>query len=262
MTTKMKQQDNEISIISTIIKLDSDLEEYDEERKKINSIKNKKDEFIKKYIKDNNFPTKLQSKYLNYKALLFYFIESFTISDTILYYNTYKNDTSRLQLKKKESFKDKFKNNLPIKINVNIYNFPHLIGYKRSKAANKPINLFIKDILYESDLSHNYESDGCNLNKIEAFAWILETLKKPFLIYDQDGIKQSSLLKSNMVFIRRDKDRYHYVSLQVHSGSDNNQYYINSHHSLTEKEYRSKFNQNKYIYKYKSQKNTKKKPLL
>lgn len=243
--------------IGNIFSINKELDNHTKIRNTINSLKIKKDNFVKQYIEETKMPNKLDIEYLNYKALLFYFLEHFTYEDMTLEYKNYSNNLSKITQSKKSVFQDFFPNSLPIKINVQLSNFPHLIGYKdkyfdetsqswiNQKSTKKE---FIRNILYESNLTNDYEKDGCHLDKIEAFSWIMSTLKKPIFIFDKDGLKPSTNLKADIVFIRKKAGVYHYVSLKKHIGSNENEYYINSHHYISELNFRKKFYDNKIIY--------------
>lgn len=243
--------------IGNIFSINKELDNHTKIRNTINSLKIKKDNFVKQYIEETKMPNKLDIEYLNYKALLFYFLEHFTYEDMTLEYKNYSNNLSKITQSKKSVLQDFFPNSLPIKINVQLSNFPHLIGYKdkyfdetsqswiNQKSTKKE---FIRNILYESNLTNDYEKDGCHLDKIEAFSWIMSTLKKPIFIFDKDGLKPSTNLKADIVFIRKKAGVYHYVSLKKHIGSNENEYYINSHHYISELNFRKKFYDNKIIY--------------
>ncbi len=245
------------TLIKNIDNIDKELDKHNTIRNQINYLKIKKDDFIKQYIEERKMPDKLDIQYLNYKALLFYFLEHFTYEDMTLNYENYSNNLSKIMQSKKNIFYKFFPNSLPIKINVQLSNFPHLIGYKdkyfdeisqswkNQKSTKKE---FIRNILYESNLTNDYEKDGCHMDKIEAFSWIMSTLKKPIFIFDKDGIKPISNLSADIIFIRKKAGLYHYVSLKKHIGSNDNEYYINSHHYMNEQSYRQKFNSNKVIY--------------
>lgn len=248
--------------------LDEELDSFDSSRIKINSLKVKKDKFIIQYINETNFPKPLDLRMLNYKALLFYFIDHFTYENTILKYEDFEeNDELKIYSSKKDIFKNLFfvknfiykcddKNTLlkdvslipkAIKINVNTINFPHLIGYKDHEKTTK--DDFIRNIMYESNLSNDYENDGCDKSKIQAFSWILDTLKNPHWVFDSEGIRtENSKLKSDIIFVRKHNATYHYVSLEKHLENIDNEYYINSHHHMRESNFKKTFNDNKKIY--------------
>jgi hypothetical protein len=261
---------NNDKIENKIESLDKKLDEHASIRTTINSLKIEKDKFIIEYINKTYFPKELNLKLLNYKALLFYFIDNFTYKNTTLEYENFpKSDDKNIYLSKKDTFKNLFvieektyscnKDLLlenisyikkSIKINVNISNFPHLIGYKDNDKSTK--DEFIRNIMYESNLSHDYETDGCDKTKIKAFSWILDTLKKPHWVFDSDAIiRKNSKLNSDIIFVRKFKTTYHYVSLEKHLGNINNEYYINSHHFMGEPTFKRTFNDNKKIYYFK-----------
>ncbi|APW66321.1 hypothetical protein LPB137_10915 [Poseidonibacter parvus] len=235
----------------------NELKKHETQREIINELKIKKDKYIKQYIEDTKFPEKLELEYLNYKALLFYFLETFTYKNMTLDFSLYNNNLNRIQKSLKTTFEEIFKNEMPIKINVNLKNFPHLIGYKDyhvedgKKIFSKTTkDEFIKNIFYESNLTHDYELDGCDINKIQAFSWIQKTLYKPLYVFTKESLKLSNL-KTDMIFVRRKNSNYHYVSLKKHLGNIENEYYINSHHHITQDEFNEKFNLNKRIYEFK-----------
>lgn len=247
----------ENTLTQNINSINKELDKHDNIRNTINSLKIKKDTFVKQYIEQTKMPDKLNKEYLNYKALLFYFLEHFTYEDMTLEHTNYSNNLSKVTQSKKGIFQSFFPNSLPIKINVQLSNFPHLIGYKDKyfdEASKTWINQkstkkeFIRNILYESNLTNDYEKDGCHVDKIEAFSWIMSTLKRPIFIFDKDGLKSISNLKADIIFIRKKMGIYHYVSLKKHIGSNENEYYINSHHHMSELDFRKKFYDNKIIY--------------
>ena len=234
----------------------NELEKYKSQRETINALKIKKDEYIKKYIEETKFPQKLEMKYLNYKALLFYFLENFTYKNMTLDQNIFHNDISKIQKSLNLNFQELFIDGKPIQINVNLMNFPHLIGYKdynieagEKNSFKTTKDEFIKNIFYESNLTHDYELDGCDRSKIQAFSWIGKTLHKPLYVFTKEALKLSSL-KTDLIFVRRKEKNYHYVSLKKHLQSTDNEYYINSHHHLTQREFNEKFNLNKMIYHF------------
>ncbi len=255
LISKVISSDN--TLLENIDNLDKELDKYSPQRYEINGLKIEKDTLIKQYIYETKFPNKLNKDYLNYKALLFYFLEQYTYENMILHKINYKNNISKLYLNKKNTFSNFFPIDIPIKINVQLSNFPHLIGYKdkyydtvnniwiNQKSRKKE---FIRNILYESNLTNDYEKDGCHLDKIEAFSWIIDTLNNPIFIFDKDGLKPKSNLKADIIFLRKKDGLYHYVSLKKHINSIDNEYYINSHHYLDEKDFQYKFNKNKRIF--------------
>ena len=266
--SKIIQNDNKIE--DKIESLDKKLDEYASVRTDISSLKIEKYKFMIEYINKTYFPKELNLKLLNYKALLFYFIDNFTYKNTTLEYENFSKSYDKgIYLSNKDKFKNLFMieeknyscdNNIllenisyvpkPIKINVNISNFPHLIGYKDNDKSTK--DEFIRNIMYESNLSHDYEADGCDKSKIKAFSWILDTLKKPHWVFDSKAIiRKNSKLNSDIIFVRKFKTTYHYVSLEKHLGNINNEYYINSHHFMGELKFKRTFNDNEKIYYFK-----------
>jgi hypothetical protein len=250
--------ENENYLEDIIDNFNQELKEHSSIRETINALKIKKDSYVKEYIENTKFPDKLELKYLNYKALLFYFLEHFTFNNMTLESNLYNNDLEKIQESLRLNFQSIFKNGKPIKINVNLMNFPHLIGYKDYYIENgekiphskTTKDNFLKNILYESNLTHDYLKDGCDINKIQAFSWISKTLHKPLYVFPKEAIKLSNL-KTDFIFVRRKDKNYHYVSIKKHLESTNNEYYINSHHHLTQDAFNQKFNLNKKIYFYK-----------
>jgi len=249
----------EQNLLRKIDTLDKELDKYNSTRLVINTLKISKDNLVKNYIETTSFNKVLDIKYLNYKALLFYFLENFTYQNMILEFTDYHNNLTKIYALNREVFSKLFIDDMPIKINVQLVNFPHLIGYKDKyfdTTSNEWIQqqstkkAFLKNILYESNLTNDYTTDGCDINKIEAFAWIISTLKKPTYIFDKNGLKEHSELKTDLIFVRRKEKQFHYVSLKKHLNNKENEYYINSHHHLTAKEYNNKFIQNNLIYHF------------
>lgn len=244
-------------IEDAIDNFNKELKKHENEREIINALKIKKDEYIKKYIEETKFPETLNLEYLNYKALLFYFLETFTYKNMTLKFDLYNNNLEKVQESLRTKFQEIFIDDKPVKINVNLMNFPHLIGYKdyhiedgKKIYLKSTKNEFVKNIFYESNLTHDYELDGCDISKIQAFSWIEKTLYKPIYVFTKDSLKLSSL-KTDIIFVRRKDKQYHYVSLKKHLGNIDNEYYINSHHHITQKEFNEKFYFNKRIYQFK-----------
>lgn len=253
----IKSLEDEKYIEDIIDNFNKELKKYENEREIINALKIKKDECIKEYIEMTKFPQPLELEYLNYKALLFYFLETFTYKNMTLGFDIYNNDLTKVQESLRSTFQEIFIDGKPIKINVNLMNFPHLIGYKdyyvedgKKIYSKSTKDEFVKNIFYESNLTYDYKLDGCDTSKIQAFSWIKKTLYKPLYVFTDEALKLSSL-KTDIVFVRRKKGKYHYVSLKKHIGNVDNEYYINSHHHITQEEFNEKFNLNKKIYMFK-----------
>lgn len=243
-------------IEDAIDNFNKELKKHETEREIINALKIKKDEYIKEYIEETKFPEPLELEYLNYKALLFYFLETFTYKNMTLKFNLYNNNLDKVQESLRSKFQEIFVDGKPIKINVNLMSFPHLIGYKdydieggKRVYSKSTKDEFIKNIFYESNLTHDYELDGCDTSKIQAFSWIKKTLYKPLYVFTKDSLRVSNL-KTDIIFVRRKDKQYHYVSLKKHLRNIDNEYYINSHH-ITQEEFNEKFHLNKRIYEFK-----------
>jgi len=111
---------------------------------------------------------------------------------------------------------------------------------------------FLNSIYYETNLIEDYSQHGCDLTKIKSISWIFRTLNEPLYVFTQDGLNVGkSNVKTDILFVKKVEKSYHYVSLVKIKGSTNkNKYVINSHHKLSEHEFRLKYNTNKAIYKY------------
>jgi hypothetical protein len=210
---------------------------------------------VKEYISSTKQPNKLDLEILNYKAMLFYFIDRFiSDSDSPLDLSNYLN-----RLAKKEIFENLFVNG-KIFINTKYTNFPHLIGYKEeAESPHKKTNKqFLESIFYETNLIKDFSDHGCKRDKIETFSWIWNTLNKPTYIFLGDAISDSSNLEADIIFVRKktkiisrtEKQRtYHYVSL-IKIDAVKNTYVINSHHPLTHSDFTLQFDINKKIYEF------------
>ncbi|MFW3357346.1 hypothetical protein [Aliarcobacter butzleri] len=253
---KIKSEIEETSVEKRIEYYICELYKLEVERKKINDLKLEKDDLVKKYINNNKQPNRLNFNLLNYKALLFYFIDKF-ISDTDnpLSLENYKN-----LCEENKEFNSLFNDKGKIFINTKYTNFPHLIGYKEDennpyKDTNKK---FIEKIFYETNLIKDFTSHGCKKDKIETFSWIWTTLNQPIYVLTSKAIKQGSKLEGDVIFVSKrsifkgnNKEIvYHYVSL-LKINSEKNVYVINSHHPLNNHEFKLQFDIDKKIYEYK-----------
>lgn len=254
---KIKSEIEETSIEKQIEHYICELNKLEVARKKINDLKLYKDELVKTYINDNKQPNRLNFNLLNYKALLFYFIDKFiSDADNPLSFENYEN-----KCEEKEEFISLFNDKGKIFINTKYTNFPHLIGYKEDdkdpfKDTNKR---FIEKIFYETNLIKDFTSHGCKKDKIETFSWIWKTLNKPLYVLTAQAIKQGSNLNGDVIFVSKRSSIsqygkkevvYHYVSL-LKINSEKNIYVINSHHPLNNHQFQLQFDTNKKIYEYK-----------
>lgn len=228
---------------------------YADARSKINSLKMEKDCLVKQYIEKTKQPKRLDFNLLNYKALLFYFIEKFiSDNDSPLRIENYKNKLNNTE------FFNIFSADKTIYIHTKYTNFPHLIGYKNDDEVMKDTNKqFLEKIFYETNLISDYSIHGCKLPKIETFSWIWKTLMCPLYIFKGDAIKEGSRLEGDVIFVSKrvewntskteKKAIYHYVSL-VNINKEKNIYVINSHHPQNTNEFNLQFNINKKIYEF------------
>jgi len=248
----------EKTLEENIKELDNELQKYKVVRRTINSLKEEKDRYIVAYIESIKQPNLLDINLINYKALYFFFKKNFIEEKKILYFENYRNDMEKIQLSKRSSFHNSFDGDSRIYLDIKETNFPHLIGYKLEEKNsfgsydNSRNSIFLNSIYYETNLIEDYEQHGCDLKKIKCISWIWKTLKEPLFVFDQDGIREGrSNLKTDLLFLKKLKGTYHYVSLKKIKNSHKNKYVINSHHKISEQEFKEKYNVNKAIYKFK-----------
>jgi len=226
-------------------------------RTKINELKKAKDKIVKEYILETQAPKTLNLELVNYKALLFYFKDSFIKRALSLSYSNYtSNDLSQIQAIRQNNLVNYFCNGeLNIKLTHN--NFPHLIGIRKPMDSNgnvlnhNYIDEFLDDIFYETKLIEDYHSHRGDENKIKTFSWIYATLRFPTIILEEDAIRNSrSNFKSDLIFVRKlygnTEYKYHIVGV---SKQDTCSYFIQSQFPIkNDNEFRSKFTQRKKIY--------------
>ena len=236
-----------------ILKYNKLLERYSISRKDINILKRAKDKLVKEYIFNTKIPKILDLELLNYKALLFYFKDSFIRRTLQLKYEHYinKNDLNSLQNIKKSTLETIFNSN-SISIKSTYDNFPHLIGIKNSENSKNFINEFLEDIFYETKLLEDFKDHKGDENKIKTFSWIYSTLQSPTMILERDAIKSNSKFRSDLIFVKKifnsKEYKYHIVGL----GKIDNNYVIKSQFPIsTEDEFNKKFNRRKKIYQIK-----------
>jgi len=247
-----------ISIEDVIRHYDQFLDRLSIPRAKINELKKAKDKIVKEYILHTQAPATLDLQLINYKALLFYFKDSFIKRALSLSYSNYSsNDLSQIQRARQNNLVNYFCNGvLNIKLTHN--NFPHLIGIRKPTDSNgnitnhNYIDEFLDDIFYETKLIEDYRSHRGDENKIKTFSWIYATLSFPTLILEENAIRGShSNFKSDLIFVRKlyGSNReycYHIVGV---SKQDTCSYFIQSQFPIkTDREFHAKFNQRKKIY--------------
>lgn len=238
---------------------DDFLEELAIPRAKINELKKAKDIIVKQYIYETKAPKTLELSLLNYKALLFYFKDSFIKRSLILKFNHYSsNDFSQIQQEKKNNLVNYFCNG-EINIKLNHNNFPHLIGIRKPLDDNGNIinhnfiEDFLDDIFYETKVLEDYKAHRGDENKIKTFSWIYATLRNPTMILEHDAIKEDhSNFESDLIFVRKlfgsTEYAYHLVGI---SRQDQCNYFIKSQFPIkTERVFNKKFNKRKKIYQW------------
>lgn len=262
---KKEIEDAEKTLEERIEDLIQELDAYSDSRKTINTLKHQKDRLILEYIELVKQPELLDIGLINYKALYFYFKANFIeVSDKFLSFEDYNNNLDRIQLANKTKFEKAFGEDNRIYLDIKATNFPHLIGFKQDDKDefgsydNTKNREFLNNIYYETNLLEDYSDHGCDIDKIKTVSWIWNTLKKPLYVFQQDAIDSTkSNLKTDLLFVKKvktdpigAKGTYHYVSLIKIQSSCKNKYVINSHHPMTEDEFRVKYNTNKAIYQY------------
>jgi len=252
------QEVSQVCTIEDVIRhYNSFLDKLSIPRAKINELKKTKDKIVKEYIFKTQAPSTLDLELINYKALLFYFKDSFIKRSLSLSYSNYAtNDVSQIQRDRQNSLVNYFCNGeLDIKLTFN--NFPHLIGIRRPTDSSgnvvnhNYIDEFLDDIFYETKLIEDYRSHRGDENKIKTFSWIYATLSFPTMILEEDAIRGNrSNFKSDLIFVRKlygdTEYSYHVVGV---SKQDKCSYFIQSQFPVkTDREFHSKFNQRKKIY--------------
>ena len=239
-----------IDITKEILKYNKLLDKYSIERREINNLKKIKDKLVKEYIFNTKAPQLLSLELLNYKALLFYFKDSFIKKSLKLQYKNYsdKNDLSSLQNIKKDNLKSLF-NLGDINIKSTYDNFPHLIGIKNIENSKNFIDDFLEDIFYETKLLEDFREHRGDENKIKTFSWIYSTIQNPTMILERDAIKSNSKFRSDLIFVRKifnsKEYKYHIVGL----GRFGNDYVIKSQFPINRKlDFYNKFNERRKIY--------------
>ena len=250
----LHQEPSSTKSIEVVIKhYDDFLEKLAIPRTKINELKKAKDKFIKLYILDTKAPKTLDIHLLNYKALLFYFKDSFIKKPLSLKLEHYKNDKSELRSSKRDVFESYFVNE-KITIKVDFNNFPHLIGIKKTAGnANDYIDEFLEDIFYETKLLEDYKAHKGDIHKIKTFSWIFATLQNPIYIFDHDAIKKNTTnFRSDLIFVRKIKGNpeYHWHILGLKKReAEGTSFVINSQFPIaSDNEFYKKFDIRKRIY--------------
>lgn len=249
---------SDMQLEEQIRSLITELTQYSEARKKINKLKQKKDKLIREYIDTISQPNYLDIKLINYKALYFYFKANFIeVENKFLTFSNYNNNLQKVYKQNNTKFQEAFNDEGRIYLDVKSTNFPHLIGFKQDDKDmfgnydNSKNKEFLNNIYYETDLLHDYENHGCDIQKIKTISWIWDTLTKPSYIFNQNGInKGKSNITTDILFVRSHKETYHYVSLIKISSTTKNKYVINSHHPMKRDEFFVKFDINQKIYMY------------
>lgn len=253
-----KLEDLQDAIIESKIKkfdtIEKEIEHYNKlleqnsyARKVINTYKYKKDKLIIQYIEETTQPNKLKKHLINYKALFFYFKKKFIESNHVLSIELFEHSGNYLA----DEFKEYFCRDNRIVLKTLYTNFPHLIGFKNNDDENvlmqnaKLNDDFLNKIFYETNLIEDYETHGCDLDKIQSISWIEKTLKKPNYVFTMDALNDSKL-KATLIFVRINKNTVHYTSL---INIKDNKFAINSHHSLSITKYQKMFTEEKAIFK-------------
>lgn len=243
------------SIETKIKHYDNFLEKLAIPRTKINEIKKIKDQLVKKYIFSTKAPKTLDVQLLNYKALLFYFKDSFIKKQLLLKLDSYNNDKSMLKSSKQNSF-EKYFIDEKINIKVDFDNFPHLIGIKKPLKNFNYIDEFLDDIFYETKLLEDYKDHKGDIHKIKTFSWIFATLQNPIYIFDKDAIKKNKTnFESDLTFVRKIKGNFEYKwhVLGLRERENRINYVINSQFPVkTDNEFYQKFDMKKKIYSRKN----------
>lgn len=211
---------NVIESTEELKKYNSYMKKIPKTRKNLNHIKWIKDLIIHDLIDKVKPPLYLKLDIINYRAIITHYLLKFT-------------NKSRIVLKLEdfiyEGIEDKMKNKLEeifcgenntIIILTSIENIFHLMDFKKDKKTHE----YLGDILYEKlkihDTRHVKDTESFKA-KIASLPWLLDTLKKPDLIYDKDA-DLTEKINPDLVFVRNtgngsEKEKYmhHYVALTL-----------------------------------------------
>jgi len=215
-----------ILIDDVIRHYDSFLDKLSIPRAKINELKKAKDQIVKQYIYATKAPFALDLTLLNYKALLFYFKDSFLKRSLVLKESHYSNDLTKIDSLRQPNFSNFFAITGELTIKLTHNNFPHLIGIRKPVDSHgnvinhNYIDEFLDDIFYETKVLEDYRSHRGDEHKIKTFSWIYATLQNPWVVFESDAIKTNrSNFDSDLVFVRKiygsHEYKYHIVGLKV-----------------------------------------------
>ena len=97
------------------------------------------------------------------------------------------------------------------------FHFPHLIGIKKSPPTINSIKQFIGNIHYEQSLIQDYTLHGMEVDKLNSFGWIKQTINDPDLVFLSDAIT-SSFLTCHIASVKKiiGNPNYHYHVVCMH----------------------------------------------
>jgi hypothetical protein len=198
------------------------LKQIPKTRKNIEQIKHIKDTIIHSLIDKIKPPYYLRVEDINYRAIVTHFLFKFTNkSRIILSLSDFLYDDINPEYKK--SLEKIFcgKNNT-ITIMTNIENIFHLMDFKKDSKTSE----YLGDILYDKlkihDTRHLKDTITSFKAKIASLPWLIDTLKKPDLIYDKNADLTKNI-NPDLVFVRntgdgsnKEKYMHHYIALIQH----------------------------------------------
>lgn len=211
---------NVIEVTEELKKYNSFMKKIPKTRENLNHIKWIKDLIIHDLIDKIKPPLYLRLDSINYRAIITHYLLKFTNkSRIILKLEDFIYDGIEDKMKKKleEIFCGE---NNTITILTSIENIFHLMDFKKDKKTHE----YLGDILYEELKIHDtrHVKDIASFKaKIASLPWLVDTLKKPDLIYDKDA-DLTEKINPDLVFVRNtgngsEKEKYmhHYVALTL-----------------------------------------------
>ncbi len=214
----------------------------------INKKKYENSKEIIEFIKSARIPNLINKNKITLLALLNFFQKRFTLKPF------YIDIDEKIENRNKLSHPS-------INIISKLNNFPHLIGISglRDKTGkliskSKPRE-FLDGVLYQWLLINSYEDYMLDLEKLEVFSWMTQTLSNPTYILTREAIRENNTkIKADLIFIRRifssNKYSFHIVCLK--NESQNNYAFVSQFAIVTKRFYRIEkmFDLGKAIYNF------------
>jgi len=159
-------------------------------------------------------PNTMDINHITLFALLDYFNQSFIAKNFIINIGKYTH----------------LSNNTKIILHLKLNNFAHLVGIRsiltmpNNTISKKIPKTFLDGILYQWILINNYEPYKIDIEKLEVFSWMKQTLSNPTYILTEDAIrKENTKFKADLIFIRQisnsNKYAFHIVGLKYENSN-------------------------------------------